>query len=103
LLNERNGDFTTGSASLLGYNRAEPPQMQESRELRRGKLAEEIARKRRSLSVMIMPDGLPLPARERRARLIEQMTEELQKMEAEYHELNVEQIREELKRGQSGS
>jgi hypothetical protein len=29
------------------------------------------------------------------------MTEELQKMEAEYHELNVEQIREELKGGQS--
>jgi hypothetical protein len=77
--------------------------MQESRELRRGRLAEEIARKRRSLSVMIVPDGLPSPARERRVRLIEQMTEELQKMEAEYHELNVEQIREELKRGQSGS
>jgi hypothetical protein len=31
------------------------------------------------------------------------MTEELQKMEAEYYELNVEQIREELKRRQSGS
>ena len=78
--------------------------MQESRQLRRGRLAQEIARKRRSLSVMtIAQDALPAPVRERHASLIEQMTEELQKMEAEYHELNVEQIREELKRGQSGS
>ena len=74
--------------------------MRESRQLRRGRLAQEIARKRRSLSVMtIAQDRLPSSVRERHAGLIEQMTEELRKMEAEYHELNVEQIREELKRG----
>ena len=78
--------------------------MQESRQLRRAGLAQEIARKRRSLSVMkIAQDRLPSPVKERRASRIEQMTEDLQKMEAEYRELNVEQIREELKRGQSGS
>ena len=79
-------------------------QMQESRQFRRGRLAEEIARKRQSLSTMkITQDRLPSPVRERRANLIQQMTEELEKMEAEYHKLNVEQIREELKGGQSGS
>ncbi len=76
--------------------------MQESRQVRRGKLAQEIARKRSSLSVMkFMQDRLPSPVRERHASLIQQMTEELQKMEAEYHALNIEQIREELKGGQS--
>ena len=33
--------------------------------------------------------------------LIQKWTEELEQMEAEYHELNVELIREELKGGQS--
>jgi hypothetical protein len=47
----------------------------------------------------IAQNGLPASVRERHASLIQQMTEELQKMEAEYHELNVEQIREELKGG----
>ena len=76
--------------------------MQESRRVRRGKLAQEIARKRSSLSVMMFTqDRLPSPVRARHASLIQQMTEELQKMEAEYHELNVEQIREELKGGPS--
>ena len=76
--------------------------MQESRQVRRGKLAQEIARKRSSQSVMMFTqDRLPSPVRERRASLIQQMTKELQKMEAEYHELNVEQIREELKGGPS--
>lgn len=76
--------------------------MQESREVRRAKLAEEIAGKRRSLYVMkLAQDRLPSPARERHAGLIQQMTEDLQKMETEYHELNVEQIREELKGGWS--
>jgi hypothetical protein len=75
--------------------------MQESRQVRRGKLAQEIARKRSSLSVMkFAQDRLPSPVRERHASLIQQMTEELQKMEAEYHALNIEQIREELKGGQ---
>ena len=39
--------------------------------------------------------------RERCATPIQQWTEELQKLEAEYHELNVEVIREELKGEQS--
>jgi hypothetical protein len=76
--------------------------MQESRQVRRGTLAQEIARKRHSLYVMkIAQDRLPSPLRERHASLIQEMTEELQKMEAEFHELNVQQIREELKGGQS--
>lgn len=75
--------------------------MQESRQARRGRLAQEIVRKRSSLSVMkFAQDRLPSPVKERHASLIQQMTEELQKMETEYHELNVEQIREELKGGQ---
>lgn len=77
--------------------------MQESRQRRRAKLAEEIARKRHSLYVMEIAQKvrLPSPVRERHASLIQQTTEELQKMEVEYHELNVEQIREELKGEQS--
>ena len=75
--------------------------MQESRQVRRGRLAEEIARKRHSLYLMKMAQGsLPSTMRERHASRGE-MTEELQKMKAEYHELNVQQIREELKGGQS--
>jgi len=77
--------------------------MQESPQARRGKLAQEIVRQRSSLSAMkFAQDRLTSPVRERHASLIQRMTEELQKMEAEYHELNVEQIREELKGGQSG-
>ena len=76
--------------------------MEENRKLRRAKLAQEIPRKRDSLSLMkFAQNRLPSPMRERRAMLIQQWTEELQNMEAEYHELNVELIREELKRGQS--
>jgi hypothetical protein len=51
--------------------------------------------------VLYATPRLPSPAKERHASLIQQMTEDLQRMEAEYHELNVEQIREELKGGQS--
>ena len=77
--------------------------MQQDRQLRRAKLAQEIPRKRDSLSVMkFAQDRLPSPVRERRATLIQQWAEELEKMEAEYHELNVELIREQLKGGQSG-
>jgi len=72
--------------------------MQESRQVRRGKLAQEIACTRRRLEVMkITQNSLPSSAKERRLALIRGMTEELQKMEAEYHRLNVEQIRAELK------
>jgi len=42
---------------------------------------------------------LPLSVKERHARKIPKMTEELHQMEIEYHDLNVQQIREELKRG----
>ena len=76
--------------------------MQKSRQLRRATLAEEIARKRRSLWTMqIAREKSPRPIRERREGLIKQITDDLQKMEAEYHELNVEQVREEQKDGQS--
>lgn len=74
--------------------------MEENRKLRRAKLAQEIPRRRDLLSVMkSAQDRLPSPMRERRAMLIQQWTEELQDMETEYHDLNVELIREELKGG----
>jgi hypothetical protein len=89
------------SPVLVVYNRGEP-HMQEDRRLRRAKLAQEIPRRRHSLSMMnFTQDRLPSPMRERHATLIQQWTEELEKMEAEYHELNVELIREELKGEQS--
>jgi hypothetical protein len=77
--------------------------MQESRQVRRAKLAEGIARKRHLLYTMkIVPqDKLSTGLRERHATLIQEMTEELQKMEVEFHELNVQQISEELKGGRS--
>jgi len=76
--------------------------MQESRQVRRGRLAQEIARKRHLLYAMkIAQDGLPSTMRERHASFIQATTEKLQEMESEYHELNVQQIREELKGGQS--
>ena len=76
--------------------------MQEDCKLHRAKLAQEIPRKRNSLSMMkFVQDRLPSSIRERRATLIQQLTQELEKMEAEYHELNVELIREGLKGGRS--
>ena len=78
--------------------------MQESRQARIGKLAQDIARKRRSLWEMkFMQKKLKFPSSigERHATIIREMSEELQKVEAEYHDLNVEQIREELKSVQS--
>jgi hypothetical protein len=76
--------------------------MQESRQVRRGKLAQEIARKRRQLEAMkITQNSVPSSVEERHAVLIQDLTEKLQRIEAEYHELNVEQIREELKGQQS--
>jgi hypothetical protein len=88
--------------STGGLESCRAAQMQESRQVRRGRLAQEIARKRHSLYVMkISQNVLPSPMRERCASPIQTVTEELQKMEAEYHELNVRQIREELKGGKS--
>ena len=74
--------------------------MQKNRQLRRAKLAQEIPRMRDFLSIMkFAQDRLPSPKGDRHATLIRQWTEELEKMEAEYHELNVELIREQLKAG----
>lgn len=76
--------------------------MQESRQARIGKLAQEIARERRSLWEMkFMQEKFASSVGEKHATIIREMSEELQKMEAEYHDLNVEQIREELKSVQS--
>ena len=44
---------------------------------------------------------LPSSVKEQHATRTQQLTEELQKREVEYHDLNVEQIREELKGGES--
>jgi hypothetical protein len=78
--------------------------MLESRQVRRARLAREIARKRDSLYVMKIAQGkLPSSVEERHATRIQQLTEELQKLEVEYHDLNVEQIREELKGGESAT
>ena len=78
--------------------------MPESRQVRRGKLAREIAHKRRLLWVMkIAQDKLPLYLSERHASRIREMGEELQKMEDEFHELNVQQIRDEMNGAQSDS
>jgi len=41
----------------------------------------------------------PLSVRERYARRIQEIEDELQRMEGEFHELNVQQIREELSGG----
>jgi hypothetical protein len=50
---------------------------------------------------IVTQDKLPTGLRERHASLIQEITEELLKMEVEFHELNVQQIREELKGGRS--
>jgi len=72
--------------------------MQESHQVRRGKLAQEIARTRRKLEAMkIAQNVVPSSVKERHAALIQTVTGELEKMEAEYHQLNVEQIHDELK------
>jgi hypothetical protein len=62
-----------------------------------------LRRKRRSLYAMKIATQckLPMGLRERHASLIQEMTEELQIMEAEFHELNVQQIREESEGRQS--
>ena len=45
--------------------------------------------------------GMPKKEKNQARNTLPQWTEELEKMEVEYHELNVELIREELKGGQS--
>ena len=76
--------------------------MQESRQTRIAKLTQEIARKRRSLWEMkFMQKKFPSSVGERHATIIREMSEELPRMEAELHDLYIEQIREELNSGQS--
>ena len=74
--------------------------MQESRHLRRAKLAAGIKRYRHLLYVMkITEDKLTSSLKERHATRIRIMLDELRRMEDEFHELNVQQIREELSNG----
>jgi hypothetical protein len=65
--------------------------MQESNQVRRAKLAEGIARKRRLLYTMkfVPLDKLPSELRERHVSVLQEMTEELHEMESEFHDLNV--------------
>lgn len=70
---------------------------QESRQVRRAKLAEAIKHKRQTLYVLKITEGkLPSSLRERHAASIQRITEELKQLETDFHELNVQQIREEL-------
>jgi hypothetical protein len=75
-------------------------EMQESRQIRRANLARAIKRRRDLLYVLeIAGEKLPLAAKERHARMIPRVREELRQMEIEYHDLNVQQIREESESG----
>jgi hypothetical protein len=75
-------------------------EMQESRQIRRANLARSIKRRRDLLHVLeITWEKLPSSAKERHARMIPRVREELRKMEIEYHDLNVQQIREESECG----
>ena len=72
--------------------------MERTQQLRRQQLAEGIARHRTRLYLMkITVEKVPLSMKERIANRIQEMTEELHHMEHEFHELNVQQIRDELK------
>jgi hypothetical protein len=72
-------------------------QVHESRQLRRAKLTEGIKRHRRSLYVMrIAEDQAPLSAKDKLASRVQEIADELHKMENELHELKLQQIREEL-------
>jgi len=74
--------------------------MQESRQVRRAKLTHDVRRQRELLWVMnIAVDKAPLAMKERLATRIQKAEEELRKMENELHELNVQQIHEELASG----
>lgn len=72
--------------------------MHESRQLRRAKLTEGVRRHRRLLSAMRLADdrASSLSVKDRVASRIQEISGELRKMEGELHELNVQQIREEL-------
>ena len=74
-----------------------PHHMEESRSLRRAKLHTAIERHRRGLYVAkIAQDRAPATLKKELADRIRQMTAELKEMEDELHELNVQQIREDV-------
>jgi hypothetical protein len=74
--------------------------MQESRQLRRAQLAEAIKRQRHLLYAMkLAEDKVPQSMKDRHTGSIQEITAKLHEMEVEFHELNVQQIREELKGG----
>jgi len=91
-----NRDVSPIDADSAGYNR----QMEETRKarsVRRAKLAEEIKRKRFSLNALRMTEGkMPSSVGEVHAASIQEVSEELEKLEQEFHELNVQQIQEEM-------
>jgi len=71
--------------------------MPESRQLRRSQLFKEVERRRRLLSAMkIAQNHGTASIRERVVARMKEISDELGRLEAELHELNVEQIREEL-------
>jgi hypothetical protein len=70
--------------------------MQESRALRRSRLFREVGHHRHLLEAMKCAQSGGALAHEGVAARIKEITEELSRMEAELHALNVEQIREEL-------
>ena len=74
--------------------------MENSRTLRRAELAAEIQRHRQSLLVMrIAQENSTSASQERFTQRLQQLSEELERMEPEYHTLNVQQTREELANG----
>ena len=91
--------ITTVNRDAPAYNRL-MEEMEESRQVRRAKLAETIQRKRHSLYVLKITEGkVPSSMKERHGTSIQRITEEIQKLEEDFHKLNVQQIREELKGG----
>jgi hypothetical protein len=73
--------------------------MQERRQLRRSKLAEGIRRRRHLLSALAALKKTPMSVEIRAESHIQEISDELRKMEDELHELNVQQIREESSSG----
>jgi len=72
----------------------------ESRQLRRAKLTEAVRRHRGVLRTMkYAEERAPLAMKEGIASRIQEIAEELRRMESELHDLNVQQIREELAGG----
>ena len=74
--------------------------MQDSRQLRRTELIEGISRHRRVLQALNFGRDRAKPdIRDKIATRIREFAQELHKMEAELHDLNVQQIRKELSSG----